>query len=380
MAVRIIQIKTLVNNNDSHLLFAYPVLRCLFNPMMTTRLPALLFCLAGLFPLQAIGEANNNSTDQTQSLNIYSFRKTDLIAPILDNFTEQYGIQVNVISGKADRLMDRLRADGMKSQADLLLTSDVTRLEQAKIAGLLQPLASEFLTQHVPRELRDSKGYWFGISVRARAIFYARNKVSAEAIASYQDLATPQWQGKVCVRKGSHIYNRSMLAGFIARMGEPATERWVSGLVANLAVRPNGGDRDQLRKLNQGICDLALANSYYYGMLSASENEQDRQVYENVGVIWPDQDQYGTHINISGAAITAASSHQASAKLFIEFLLTEEAQQIYAQSNYEYPVRADVKASELVRSWGKAKFDYASLPKLNYATKQAQALALKYGW
>lgn len=348
--------------------------------MMTTRLPALLFCLAGLLPLQAIGETNSNSTDHTQSLNIYSFRKTDLIAPILDNFTAQYGIQINVISGKADRLMDRLQTDGMKSQADILLTSDVTRLEQAKVAGLLQPLSSEFLTQHIPSELRDSSGYWFGISVRARVIFYTRSKVSAEDLASYQDLAAPQWQGKVCVRKGSHIYNRSMLADFITRMGKSATERWVSGLVSNLAVRPNGGDRDQLRKLDQGICQLALANSYYYGMLSASENEQDRQVYKNVGVIWPDQDQQGAHINISGAAITAASSHQASAKLFIEFLLTEEAQQIYAQSNYEYPVRSDVQASELVRSWGKAKFNYASLAKLSQATKQAQALALKYGW
>ena len=317
---------------------------------------------------------------ESSVVNVYSFREAKLINPIIERFSKATGIKVNVVSGKADKLLNRLIQDGDNSFADVLLTSNVARLEKAKQLGLLQALESDYLNQHIPAQLRDPAGYWYGLSIRARAIFYAKNKVNPSDINRYEDLTKQAWHGKICTRKGSHTYNRSMLASFISLHGEDWAKHWVKGLVNNLAMRPTGGDRDQLRRVNRGKCDLAIANSYYFGTMSQSESLQDRQVYENLGVIWPDQKGSGTHVNISGAAITSAAKNQENAQLFLEFLLTEQAQTMYSNINHELPIRQDIQASELVRSWGEFKGDINSVAKLYQNIEAADRIIADAGW
>lgn len=313
-------------------------------------------------------------------VNIYSFREAKLIAPLIDKFSKSTGIKVNVVSGKADKLMQRLIKDGDRSFADLVLTTNVARLEKAKQLGLLQAAQSTYLNQHIPNELKDPQGYWFGISLRARAIFYAKDRVSAGDIDRYLDLTDEKWKGRVCSRKGSHIYNRAMIASFVHHYGEKWTADWVKGLVANLAMRPNGGDRDQLRNIKKGSCDIALANSYYFGMMSQSSKQQDRQVYKDVGVLWPEQSQYGTHVNISGAGITSAAKNKENALAFIEFLLTEEAQAVYSEINHEWPIRADIEVGELLGSWGQFESDKKAIRSLYKYLPAADKIIAESGW
>lgn len=335
------------------------------------RLFFVVLCLAFLAP-------TSNAKDK--AVNIYSFREAKLIAPLIDKFSQSTGIKVNVVSGKADKLMKRLIKDGDKSFADLVLTTNVARLEKAKQLGLLQPAQSDYLNQHIPAELKDPQGYWFGISLRARAIFYAKDRVNAGELDRYLDLTDSKWKGKVCSRKGSHIYNRAMIASFIHRYGEQWTTDWVNQFVANLAMRPTGGDRDQLRNIKKGNCDLALANSYYLGMMSQSDKQQDRQVYNDVGVIWPEQSQYGTHVNISGAAITSAAKNKENALAFIEFLLTEEAQVIYSEINHEWPIRADIKVGDLLNSWGQFESDKKVIRNVYQHLPMADKIIAESGW
>ena len=316
----------------------------------------------------------------SEVVNIYSFREAKLIAPLIDKFSASTGIKVNVVSGKAGKLMKRLIKDGENSFADVILTTNVARLEKAKQLGLLQPANSEFLSKAVPAELRDPEGYWFGISLRARAIFYAKDRVDPKTINTYADLIDAKWKGRVCSRKGGHIYNRAMIASFIDRFGEEWTQNWVNKLVENLAMRPTGGDRDQLRNIKKGACDIALANSYYFGMMSQSSKQQDRQVYNSVGVIWPDQSQFGSHVNISGAAITNAAKNKVNAQTFIEYLLMEEAQAIYSEINHEYPVRADIEVGDLLNSWGTFKADTKAIRNLNQYLSVADKIIAKSGW
>ncbi|REL30630.1 extracellular solute-binding protein [Thalassotalea euphylliae] len=323
--------------------------------------------------------AAENSAESSV-VNVYSFREAKLINPIIERFSASTGIKVNVVSGKADKLLKRLIQDGENSFADVLLTSNVVRLEKAKQLGLLQAIESDYLKQHISPELRDPEGFWYGLSIRARAIFYAKDKVNASDIHRYEDLTSEAWHNKICTRKGSHTYNRSMLASFIALHGEKWAGQWTKGLVNNLAMRPTGGDRDQLRNVNRGKCDLAIANSYYFGTMSQSASLQDRQVYANLGVIWPEQLGSGTHVNISGAAITNAAKNKENAQLFIEFLLTEQAQTMYSNINHELPIRQDIQASELVRSWGDFKADIDSVAKLYQHLDAADRIIDSTGW
>ena len=313
-------------------------------------------------------------------VNVYSFREAKLIQPLIDEFYQQTGIKVNVVSGKADKLLARLIEDGQDSFADLLLTSNVARLEKAKQLGLIQPIQSDYLNRQIPSTLRDQDEYWYGISVRARAIFYARDRVNHTDIKRYQDLTDAKWRGKICVRKGSHVYNTSMLASFISLYGEQWAAGWAQKLAGNLAMRPQGGDRDQLRNINNGVCDLAIANSYYYGMMSASDKQADRAVYQNVGIIWPEQQGAGAHVNISGAALTSAAKNKANAIAFIEFLLMPKAQKIYAEINFESPVRNDIKQSALVESWGPFVADYQSIGQLSRYLDKAEAIVKRTPW
>ena len=313
-------------------------------------------------------------------VNIYSFRQAELIAPLAKEFTLQTGIKVNIVSGKADKLMQRLINDGNNSFADLLLTVDVARLEKAKELNLIQPISSNLLTRNIPRDLRDSENYWFGLSLRARAIFYNKQKVNPIKLSSYSDLLDKQWHGQICSRKGSHMYNVSLVASFIYQQGYEWSEKWVNGFTKNLAMRPNGGDRDQIKKVARNECTLAIANSYYYGMLSVSDKQIDRDAYQNVGIFFPQTDKHGTHVNISGAALTSSAKNKMNAIKFIEFLTTSSAQKIYANSNHEYPIRTDMKAGNLLESWGKLSPETKSVRQLSRFHEQAKAIIEKSNW
>ena len=332
-----------------------------------------VFYLSALFLSSTIHAGDN-------VVNIYSFRKAELIAPLLTEFTKQTGIKANVVSGKADKLIKRLVDDGDNSFADVLLTVDVARLEKAKQLRLIQPIKSKILQHNVPPALRDPEHYWLGVSLRARAIFYAKDRVDASQLTSYQSLVDKKWHGKICSRKGSHFYNQSMVASFIHRYGKQWSEGWVSTFIDNLAERPNGGDRDQLRKIARGVCDVAIANSYYYGMLSASVKQSDRDVYRQIGIVLPSNNGVGAHVNISGAAVTRAAKNKANAIRFVEFLTTEKAQKIYADINYEYPVRHNTLAAELLTSWGVLNADLDSILQLTKYHEESKAIISKYRW
>ncbi len=322
----------------------------------------------------------NDCFANTKTVNIYSFRQAELIAPLIKEFTLQTGIKVNIVSGKADKLMQRLIDDGDNSFADVLLTVDVARLEKAKKLQLIQPVNSMLLTSNIPSDLRDDENYWFGLSLRARAIFYNKKLVNPQQLNSYSALLSKQWHGEICSRKGSHMYNISMVASFIYQQGFEWSEKWVNGFTNNLAMRPNGGDRDQIRKVARGECNIAIANTYYYGMLSASEKQSDRDTYQQVGILFPQINNLGTHVNISGAALTSSAKNKENAIKFIEFLTTLSAQKIYANSNYEYPIRHDMKAGYLLESWGKLSPDTKSISKLSHYHEQAKSIIEKNNW
>jgi iron(III) transport system substrate-binding protein len=322
----------------------------------------------------------NHCLANSDVVNVYSFRQAELISPLINEFTLQTGIKVNIVSGKADKLMKRLINDGNNSFADVLLTVDVARLEKAKELHLIQPISSVLLTRNIPSDLRDSEKYWFGLSLRARAIFYNKQNVNPQQLSSYSALLDKQWRGKICSRKGSHMYNVSLVASFIYQQGFEWSEKWVNGFTKNLAMRPNGGDRDQIKKVAGNECDIAIANSYYYGMLSVSDKQIDRDAYQKVGIFFPHTSNLGTHVNISGAALTSSAKNKMNAIKFIEFLTTPSAQKIYANNNHEYPIRLDMKAGSLLESWGKLSPDTKSIRKLSRYHEKAKAIIKKSNW
>ena len=315
-----------------------------------------------------------------RTVNIYSFRQAQLIAPLIKEFTAQTGIKVNVVSGKADKLMQRLVQDGDDSFADVLLTVGAARLDKAKQLKLIQPINSPILLANIPKNLRDPENYWFGLSLRVRAIFYAKDKIKPQLLPSYESLSDDRWRGKICSRSGSHFYNRAMVASFIYNYGADWSKNWVGKFSDNLAMRPNGNDRDQMRKVARGDCDIAIANSYYYGMLSNSVKQSDREVYQKLGIILPQSNKVGSHINISGAALTHSAKNIDNAIKFIEFLTTKEAQQIYAHNNFEFPIRTDIPAGNLLASWGILNSDTESVLHLPLYHKQAAKIISQSNW
>lgn len=304
-------------------------------------------------------------------VNIYSARQEALIKPLLDNFTTETGITVNLVTGKGDALLTRLQSEGRNSPADVLLTTDVGRLYRAQEAGVLQPINSEYLESHIPAHLRSSDSFWYGLSVRARFIVYAKDRVNASELSTYEALAGDQWRKRICIRSSSNIYNQSLVASKIAHNGMESTDTWLKGFVANFARPPQGGDRDQIKAVAAGQCDIAVVNSYYLGAMASSDDESQRDAAAKVAVFWPDQQSRGTHINISGAGITASAKHVAHAKKLIEFLANDEAQRWYAQTNMEYPVRSDLEASPLLQSWGDYKADSLEVTELGKLNAQA---------
>lgn len=313
-------------------------------------------------------------------VNIYSARKDQLIKPLLDEFTKQTGIHYNLLTADADQLLVRLKNEGQNSPADVLITTDVGRLHRAKTEGLLQAVNSPVLAANIPAQYRDPNGQWFGLSLRARVIFYAKDRVDPKELSTYEALADPKWKNRICIRSSNNIYNQSLLAGMIAIHGADKAEQWAEGVVANLARKPQGGDRDQIAAVAAGRCDIAVANTYYYGNMLTSSKADEKAAAEKVGVFWPNQDGRGAHVNISGGAVTMSAKNTAEAVKLLEFLSGDAAQRIYAEVNQEYPVKPGVAWSPLVKSWGGFKADNLNVSALGENNPEAVRIFDRVGW
>lgn len=317
--------------------------------------------LAGTAPANAQGEVN-----------IYSYREPSLIEPLLKAFTAKTGIKTNVVFASAG-LNERMAAEGALSPADLLFTVDAGRLSEAKAAGLTQPVKSPILDA-VPASFRDSEGHWYGLTMRARIVYASRERVKQDAI-TYDELADPKWKGKVCSRSGQHVYNTSLVATLIAHKGEAAAEAWLRGVKANLARKPAGGDREQVRDVQAGICDLAIGNTYY--MAAMLKNPDQKAWADSVRILFPDANGRGSHVNISGMALAKHSKNKDNAIKLMEFLASDEGQAIYASVNNEYPISAKVPPSDVVKSWGTLKPDTLPLENIAKYRKRASELVDK---
>ena len=313
-------------------------------------------------------------------LNVYSARKEALIKPLLDQYSKETDVTVNLVTGSGDALLTRLQSEGRNSPADVLITTDAGRLYRAEQAGVLQVVTSDFLNTSIPDHLRSDEGYWYGLSVRARAIVYAVDRIKAEQLSTYEDLASNQWKRRVCIRSSNNIYNQSLVAGMLATQGEANTEAWLQAFVANFARPPQGGDRDQIKAVAVGQCDVAVVNSYYFGAMVNSTDSAESSAAAKVAIFWPNQQGRGTHINVSGAGVTAATKNKAAAVALIEFLARDESQQWYAETNNEYPVRNDIPSSALLESWGEFKADQVDVTELGRLNAQAVMAMDRAGW
>ena len=294
-------------------------------------------------------------------VNIYSHRQPELIQPLLDAFTAETGIAVNVAF--VDKgMVERLVAEGDRSPADLVLTVDIARLQQVVDADVTQAVQSDVLQANIPPDLRDPGFHWFGLTARARIVYASVDRVKPDEITTYEDLASDKWRGRLCMRSGTHDYNLALLAAMIAHHGEAAAKTWAEGLKTNLARKPAGGDRDQVKAIAAGECDIALGNTYYIGQML--NDPEERAAAEAVRVTFPVFEGGGTHLNISGMAMTKAAPNRTNALKFMEWLSGDEAQKIYAETNHEFPVKPGVERSALVKSWGDFTADSKSLSEI----------------
>lgn len=313
-------------------------------------------------------------------VNVYSARQEQLIKPLLDRFTAQTAIRVNLVTGKAEELLARLKSEGRNTRADLLLTVDAGNLYTAEEAGLFRKVDSRILEENIPLSYRDPDGEWFGLSLRARPFFYHPSRVDPADLSTYEALADPKWKGRICIRSSSNVYNQSMTASMIAAHDEAAAETWARGLVANFARPPAGGDRDQIKAVAAGQCDVAVANTYYYAQMLASDDANERNAAQALRVFWPNKDDRGTHVNISGAGVTTHAKNPENAVRLLEFLSSAEAQQWYAEANQEYPVREGIAWSTELQSLGDFKSDPLNVLVLGAGNARALMLMDRAGW
>jgi iron(III) transport system substrate-binding protein len=315
-----------------------------------------------------------------QEVNIYSARHYQTDEALYEGFTEKTGIRINRIEGEGDALMERIKAEGKNSPADVLITVDAGRLWRADQLDLFQPVRSKLLEERIPANLRHPDGRWFGFSTRARVIFYNKDMVDPSEIGSYEDLADPKWKGMVCMRSSSNIYNLSLMASLIEHNGEEKALEWAKGVVGNFARNPQGGDTDQLRAVATGECGLTLANTYYFVRLMQSDDPKDQEVVEKVGVIFPNQDGRGTHVNVSGAGVLKHAPNKDAAVKFLEYLASDEAQRYFAHGNNEYPAVPGVAASDALELLGDFKVDEINVAVYGENQPLAQKLFDRAGW
>lgn len=291
-------------------------------------------------------------------VNVYTTRQPELIQPVIDAFTAETGIDVN-LAFVEEGLVERLVAEGARSPADLVMTVDIGNLQQVVEADVLQPVESAVLEETIPENLRSPDDLWFALTERARIVYASKDRVAEGEVTTYEDLADPKWQGRICTRPGTHNYNLALLAAVIAHHGEDYARQWAEGVKANLAMKPQGGDRDQVRSIWAGECDIALGNTYYMGQML--EDPEQQEWANSVRIEFPSFEQGGTHINVSGIGMTKAAPNREEAVQLMEFLVSPEAQAIYAEENHEYPVVAGTALSEIVSSWGELNADTVDL-------------------
>lgn len=334
--------------------------------------------IAGLCAIAALLSAPEVAS--AEEVNIYSYRQEFLIRPFLDKFTAKTGIKVNVVFARKG-MAKRIEAEGVNTKADAILTVDISRLKRHADKGLLREIKSKALDKNIPAHFLDPKGRWVGLSKRVRVLAVSKDRVKPGAITRYEDLADPKWKGKLCSRKGSHVYNRALLASIIAHHGEAKAEAWAIGLVANLARKPQGNDRAQAKAIFQGVCDIAVMNHYYFGKMKFNKKKKAQQKWAKaIRLVFPNQGDRGTHVNISGAGVTKHAKNAGNAVKLIEFLSGDEAQFMYAERNFEYPIRDGVKVSPEVDSWGRFKDDDLPLAKIADLSPAAQKIIDRVGW
>lgn len=315
-----------------------------------------------------------------ESLTVYSHRHYEADDALFAAFTEATGIRVEVVKASADDLIERLRAEGDQSPADLFITADAARLHRAKEQGLLRPIESEWLEERVPLAYRDPAGHWYGFTLRARVLVYAPERVNPEDLRDYESLADPSWRGRLAIRSSAHIYNQSLLASMIAAQGPEAAQRWAEAVRRNLARPPQGSDRDQIRAVAAGLADVAVVNTYYLGLLATSTDARDRRAAGAVKIIFPNQENRGVHVNISGAGVTRASRQPEAATRLLEFLVADQAQSTFPVATYEYPVVPGIPWSELQESWGPFRPDSLPLERLGELNQEAVRTFNRVGW
>ena len=324
--------------------------------------------------------AFNEVQTESEEVNLYSYRQPFLIRPLLDAFTAETGIDVNVTFAK-NGIVDKILAAGANNPADAVLTVDISRLRALQRAKLLEPVSSAVINAAVPAHFRHPDGLWFGLTIRARVILAHLDRVPPNAIQSLASLTAKRFRGRICTRSGKHVYNTGLIASVIARDGEVAAERWLRGIKANLARKPQGNDRAQIKAIYQGRCDLAIVNHYYIGKMATNEKKPEQQTWANaVRVVFLDQQGRGQHVNISAAGVIKTGKNKRNAVKLIEFLISEKAQNIYAQDNFEYPVRAGVALHPLLASWGEFKVDEANLNTVSAYLPAAARLVDRVGF
>jgi iron(III) transport system substrate-binding protein len=312
-------------------------------------------------------------------VNVYSARHYPSDQTLFDMFTKETGITVNAIQGVAEELMQRQQMEGDSSPADVLITVDAGNLWRATNASLLQPIQSEILDKEIPANLRHPDNLWFSFSTRARVILRDKNKVNDGDITTYEALADPKWQGKVLITTSNSIYNQSLLASIIEADGSEKAEAWAKGLVGNLARKPEGADTEQVLALAAGVGEVAVSNSYYYGRL-LGRDEETRKKLDHIGIVFPNQDGRGAHINVSGGGVAAYAPNKANAVKFLEFLISPEAQKVFADANYEFPIRAGVPPIDIVQQWGRFKTDPVNVSALGKNNAEAVRIMDRAGW
>jgi iron(III) transport system substrate-binding protein len=316
---------------------------------------------------------------QSGEVNVYSLRQTYLVQPLLNAFAEKTGIKTNVIF--ADKgLIERIAEEGENSPADLLLTADIGFLTSAVEQGITQPIQSETVQQNIPASYRDPEGDWVGLTARARVVYASKDRVEQDSI-TYEELADPKWKGKICTRSGQHPYNLALFASMIAHKGEAEAKKWLEGLKENLARKPSGNDREQAQGIYSGECDLALANTYYMALMATNDEEPEQKEWAKaVKVLFPNAEERGTHVNLSGVVLAEHAPNKDNALKLIEFLTSDEAQKIYAELNNEYPLKDGVELSEIVASWGELKADDLPVATIGENRKRASEIVDEVGY
>ena len=329
--------------------------------------------------LAAVSFAFPETAAAEEAVNIYSYRQPALIEPVLSVFTAKTGIKANVLF--LDKgLEERIAAEGANSPADVILTVDIARLTSVKAKGLTQPVTDTDINAALPGEYRDPDGHWFGLTKRARVVYASKERVAQNEI-TYEELAEPKWKGKVCVRSGQHDYNLALISSMIAHHGEADTEKWLTGVKANLIGKPEGGDRDQVKAIFSGACDIGIGNTYYVGQMLTDDKEPEQKEWAGaVKILFPNAADRGTHVNVSGMAMALNAPHRDNALKLMQFLAGGEAQQIYAEQVFEYPVDPHFKPSALVAGWGELKADALPLAKIAANRKLASEMVDRVGF